>query len=73
MQYFIGSIVALATLGLAVGAITGNVTARSCCAPADPSRDRRMQTERRTELTRPIANGGAASASPIDEEPSRIL
>jgi len=44
MQYVIGSLVALATLGLAVGAVTGKVRARSCCAPADPSRDRRMRT-----------------------------
>ena len=49
MQYVIGSIIALATLALAVGAITGRVRARSCCAPADPDpdpdRDRRMRTE----------------------------
>ena len=43
MQYVIGSILALATLVLAVGAITGKVKATSCCAPADPGRDRRMQ------------------------------
>ena len=48
MQYVVGSLVALATLGLAVGAISGSVRARSCCAPDDPSRDRRMQAERDT-------------------------
>lgn len=45
MQYVIGSIVALGTLVLAVGAITGRVKARSCCAPSDPDRDRRMGPE----------------------------
>ena len=45
MQYVLGSIVALATVALAVGAITGRVKIRSCCAPADPARDRRMRTE----------------------------
>ena len=45
MQYVIGSIVAVGTLALAVGAITGRVKARSCCAPADPERDLRMRPE----------------------------
>lgn len=43
MQYVIGSILALATVVLAIGAITGKIKATSCCAPADPARDRRMQ------------------------------
>jgi hypothetical protein len=43
MQYVIGPALALATLVLAVGAITGRVKATSCCAPADPALDRRMQ------------------------------
>jgi len=42
MQYVIGSIVVLATLALALGAITGRVKINSCCAPADPADDRRM-------------------------------
>jgi hypothetical protein len=29
---------------LAVGALTGRVRARSCCAPADPAADLRMRT-----------------------------
>jgi len=45
MQYVIGSVLALATLALAVGAITGRVKVRSCCAPADPARDLRMRSE----------------------------
>lgn len=45
MQYIIGSVLALATLALAVGAITGRVKVRSCCAPADPARDLRMRPE----------------------------
>ena len=45
MQYVIGSIVALATLALAVGAITGRVKVRSCCAPANPTNDRRMRID----------------------------
>lgn len=43
MQYAVGTVLALATLALAVGAITGKVKATSCCAPADPAHDRRMQ------------------------------
>jgi hypothetical protein len=45
MQYIIGSVLALATLALAVGAITGRVKVQSCCAPADPARDLRMRPE----------------------------
>ena len=30
-------------VALAVGAIAGNVRARSCCAPADPDLDGRMR------------------------------
>jgi len=45
MQYVIGSIIALGTLVLAVGMITGRVKARSCCAPADPDRDLRMRPD----------------------------
>ena len=45
MQYIIGSVVALATLALVVGAITGRVKVQSCCAPADPARDLRMRHE----------------------------
>jgi len=45
MQYVIGSIVALATLALALGAITGRVKINSCCAPADPADDRRMRMD----------------------------
>jgi hypothetical protein len=72
MEYVIGSLVALATLGLAIGSITGKVTARSCCAPADPSRDRRMQTERAVELTDRGANGQVTSAGSTGHEPPRI-
>jgi len=35
-------VVMVAALALAVGAISGRVTARSCCAPGDPAHDRRM-------------------------------
>ena len=45
MQYVIVSMIAVATVALAIGAITGRVQARSCCAPADPARDRRMQMD----------------------------
>lgn len=43
MQYVVGSALGLATLALAIGAITGRVKVQSCCTPADPSRDRRMR------------------------------
>ena len=43
MQYVIGGIVAAFTLALAIGALTGRVKVRSCCAVADPTRDRRMR------------------------------
>lgn len=42
MRWLIGIPFLLATVALAVGAITGRVRARSCCAPADPARDKRM-------------------------------
>ncbi len=35
MQYVIGSVLALATVALAVGAITSRVKIRSCCAAAE--------------------------------------
>jgi hypothetical protein len=43
MTYVIGGLVLAATLALAVGALTGRVRARSCCAVADPRRDLRMR------------------------------
>jgi len=45
VQYVIGSVLALATVALVVGAITGRVKVQSCCAPADPACDRRMRAE----------------------------
>lgn len=45
MQYVLGSIVAMAMMALAIGAITGRVKVRSCCAPADPAQDLRMQMD----------------------------
>jgi len=43
MQYVLGGIVALATIALAVGAITGRVRASSCCTPASVDQDLRMR------------------------------
>jgi hypothetical protein len=43
MQYVIGGIVSLVVIALAIGAVTGRVRARSCCAPADPALDARMR------------------------------
>jgi hypothetical protein len=59
MQYVIGSVLALGTAALAVGAITGRVKIRSCCAPGDPAQDRRMRT----------AGAGAVSRSDDADPP----
>lgn len=42
MRWLVGLPILLATLALAVGAVTGRVRARSCCTPADPAHDKRM-------------------------------
>lgn len=47
MRWLIGLPILLATVALAVGAVTGRVRARSCCAPADPVHDRRMTPDPR--------------------------
>ncbi len=40
----IGAVLAVLVALLAVGALTGRVRARSCCAIADPERDLRMRS-----------------------------
>jgi hypothetical protein len=42
MQDLVGGIFAALVAVLAVGALTGRIRARSCCAVADPARDKRM-------------------------------
>ena len=43
MEYVLAGLVVLFVLGLVVGAVSGRVNVRSCCSPADPSRDLRMR------------------------------
>ena len=43
MRFLLGGLVSVATLALAIGALTGRVKVRSCCAVADPARDLRMR------------------------------
>ena len=42
MQWVFGIPVVALVVALAVGLLTGRVSARSCCSPADPRRDLRM-------------------------------
>lgn len=43
MVYVLGSLAALFLVLAVVGALTGRVGVRSCCAVADPRRDARMR------------------------------
>ena len=43
MRWLVGLPFLLATVALAVGAISGRVRARSCCTPADPAHDLRIR------------------------------
>ena len=43
MAYVAAGLVVAVLALLVVGAVTGRVRTRSCCAPADPSRDLRMR------------------------------
>lgn len=43
VKLFLGALVLLPMLALAIGAVTGRVRARSCCAVADPERDLRTR------------------------------
>jgi hypothetical protein len=45
MPYVLGSLVALAGVGLIVGALTGRVKVKPCCAPVSPEYERLAQTE----------------------------
>ena len=42
MKYFFGSLLAISSIVLFFGMITGRIKAKSCCAPSDPKRDLRM-------------------------------
>ena len=65
MRWLAGAAVALPTLLLAVGAVTGRVRARSCCAVADPRRDLRMR-----RAAEPSTSPGPADDGP---EPRRAI
>ena len=43
IRYLLAALVILPVLVLIVGAATGRVRARSCCAPTDPAKDLRMR------------------------------
>lgn len=43
MEYVVGGVVIAFLVLLAVGAVTGRVRSRSCCAIPDPSQDLRMR------------------------------
>jgi hypothetical protein len=43
MAYVVGALAVLAIVALLVGALTGRVRMRSCCAVADPAKDLRMR------------------------------
>ena len=43
IRYLLAALVVLPVLVLIVGAATGRVRARSCCAPTDPAKDLRMR------------------------------
>ncbi|MCZ3386089.1 MAG: hypothetical protein LH630_03785 [Actinomycetia bacterium] len=43
IEYLIGAVVCAFVALLVVGAVTGRVRSRSCCASADPRRDLRMR------------------------------
>lgn len=43
MYLVIGAVLSLVVLALAVGALTGRVRVRSCCAISAPERDLRMR------------------------------
>ena len=74
MQVLIGFAAVGLVLVLVVGVVSGRVKVRSCCAPGDPSLDRRMQVpESRNGLLDPTSapgqrvarNGGAPEGSPV--------
>lgn len=48
MRWLIGLPILVATVALAVGAISGRVKVRSCCAPADPAHDLRIRVRGET-------------------------
>lgn len=54
MIYVIGVLVAIFLVLLIVGAVTGRVKARHCCAPADADQDLRM-----TPRSRGVPDGAA--------------
>ena len=43
MEMVIATLIAVPLVALVVGALTGRVQLRSCCATSDPSRDLRMR------------------------------
>ena len=43
MEMVLATLIAVPLVALVVGALTGRVRLRSCCATSDPSRDLRMR------------------------------
>lgn len=62
MHYVVGGLVAAFVIVLAVGAITGRVKARSCCAVADPARDLRMRAAFPSHGSEVVAGVGEVEA-----------
>lgn len=68
MHYLLGGLLAVLIVGFAIGALTGRVRVRSCCAVADPRCDLRMRSAFPPEL-QSTDRAEAASGRPI--EPTR--
>ena len=66
MRFLLGGLVSVATLALAIGALTGRVKVRSCCAAWDPSRDLRMRGS-----TPPLATAGDYTPHTAGPHPRR--
>jgi len=62
IRYLLAALVILPVLVLIVGAATGRVRARSCCAPTDPAKDLRMRGAFEDEAS------NSSARSPLTEQ-----
>jgi hypothetical protein len=56
IRYLLAALVILPVLVLVVGAATGRVRVRSCCAPTDPAKDLRMRGAFEDEADRAVTH-----------------
>ena len=67
IRYLLAALVVLPVLVLVIGAATGRVKARPCCAPADPAKDLRMRGT--LDGQQPHSSSSSGPGSP---EPTRV-